>query len=313
MTERTPPATATPAGDLTDDAFVPDLVSDLSRGGYSRSAWGRFWRRAWQRAWCNIGARPRRRVSTLRWIAVGAVVGTATLAVGYGPARALGLVSASLTWGSWFAATSFWVYLHQGLIRSEEGAPFDRFLWPNGLSYLRLALCPLVVDPVLSVSAQGAQSVVLLAVLILLVLTDQLDGLLARGLRQQSRLGRLLDPMADLAFLCWLAAGLHRAGVLPALTLWAVVLRYPGALVGGIVLSFAKGPSRTPVTATWIGKVTTWGTSFVLVLGAAVVRLWPESVGAAWLVVLMDLVTVLLAGNLAYLCWRAMVWARAPS
>src|SRR4051812_5226530 len=62
---------------------------------------------------------------------------------------------------------------------------------PNVLSFLRLALVPVFLWLVLA----GEDGPALL-VLVFASVTDFLDGWLARRLRQESRLGQLLDPAA---------------------------------------------------------------------------------------------------------------------
>jgi cardiolipin synthase len=89
---------------------------------------------------------------------------------------------------------------------------------PNALSALRLLGVPLFVWLALGPKADGAA----VAVLMVSGATDWLDGKLARALNQFSRLGELLDPIADRVYILatlvvlsvreiipwWLAAGI---------------------------------------------------------------------------------------------------------
>ena len=254
----------------TDAEFLEDLFRDLRGGRWSRAAWARFWSRAWVRASGNMTARPRRGLELGAWAVVAAV---ALVWLGAGPGA----------W-AWFAYWTAWTALHLGLVRTEDGQPYDSFLLPNGLSYLRLALAPL---------AATVQPEVVLA----LLLTDLADGPLARGLDQRSRLGRVMDPLADLSILTALAIGLHAAGVIPAALLVMVVVRYPCALVCALVFVTLRGP--VVFGATWIGKVTMVTTSAVLMTGAFYPQfagLW----GLAWLA------ATLLAANFAWLTGQAV-------
>ena len=63
---------------------------------------------------------------------------------------------------------------------------------PNSLTLLRILLVPVFIECM-------AYRVYGLALLVLVVagLTDAIDGLLARRWNQQTRLGMLLDPLAD--------------------------------------------------------------------------------------------------------------------
>ena len=74
----------------------------------------------------------------------------------------------------------------------------------------------------------------------------------------------MLDFMADLSLLTFLAIGLYLAGTIPATLLWLLVVRYPLLLIGVIVLYFARGPAPLPPTIT--GRTTTFATSVLLVV-----------------------------------------------
>lgn len=63
---------------------------------------------------------------------------------------------------------------------------------PNGISMARLALIPLVVYLTAIASFPAA-----LSALVLVALTDSIDGALARRRGQTSAWGRLIDPLAD--------------------------------------------------------------------------------------------------------------------
>src|SRR4029453_13233315 len=75
---------------------------------------------------------------------------------------------------------------------------------PNVLSFLRLAGVPLVLWLILGPQADG------LAVLVLALggLTDWLGGHLARAWHQTSRIGQMLDPIADRLYILAVLIGL---------------------------------------------------------------------------------------------------------
>jgi cardiolipin synthase len=66
------------------------------------------------------------------------------------------------------------------------------FTVPNQLTFLRLAFLPFFI-----IAIKYERYAVALAILVLAGLSDGLDGLLARGLNQRTRLGAYLDPIAD--------------------------------------------------------------------------------------------------------------------
>src|SRR3954447_14391810 len=73
--------------------------------------------------------------------------------------------------------------------------------WPMGLTMLRLLLLPVFLWLVLAEpgTQPGARPPrwVAICVFAVMALTDKLDGYLARRLNQTSKLGALLDPLAD--------------------------------------------------------------------------------------------------------------------
>ena len=106
----------------------------------------------------------------------------------------------------------------------------------------------------------------LLAAFILLVaavLTDFVDGMIARRMNQITRLGKFLDPFADRLFIAATVVALAIQGVVPWWFVVAVMLRDALLGVGGIVMS-RFGHGTLPVK--WWGKVATFGLLFVLPL-----------------------------------------------
>ena len=88
---------------------------------------------------------------------------------------------------------------------------------PNVISVIRLAGVPLFLWLVLVPEADGWA----LAVLFVSGLTDYADGYLARRLNQTSRLGEILDPVADRLYIlstvsAWRCATSSRGGSRPA-------------------------------------------------------------------------------------------------
>ncbi len=99
------------------------------------------------------------------------------------------------------------------------------FTLPNALSLLRLFMVPLVVALLLARSDRLAAAFFVLA-----AATDFLDGRIARR-AGPTRLGRILDPVADRLMLSSVAVVLAVRGLLPA---WAVAI-----LVGRDLLALA--------------------------------------------------------------------------
>jgi cardiolipin synthase len=88
---------------------------------------------------------------------------------------------------------------------------------PNLISVIRLAGVPLFLWLVLVPEADGWA----LAVLFLSGLSDYADGYLARRLDQTTRVGEILDPVADRLYILSTVIGLAARGIIPW---WVAVL-----------------------------------------------------------------------------------------
>jgi cardiolipin synthase (CMP-forming) len=122
---------------------------------------------------------------------------------------------------------------------------------PNVLSFLRLAGVPLVLWLILGPQADG------LAVLVLALggFTDWLDGYLARAWHQTSRIGQMLDPIADRLYILAVLIGLALRGIVP----WWLAVIIVGRDVFVVVLVpilKTRGYSSLPVH--FVGKVATF-------------------------------------------------------
>jgi len=102
--------------------------------------------------------------------------------------------------------------------QDDEVAVSHRVLTiPNLISIIRLAGVPLFLWLVLVPEADGWA----LAVLFVSGLTDWLDGYLARKLHQTSKLGAILDPVADRLYILSTVIGLGMRDIIPW---WLAVL-----------------------------------------------------------------------------------------
>ena len=132
---------------------------------------------------------------------------------------------------------------------------------PNVLSFLRLAGAPLVLWLIIGPQADG------LAVLVLALggFTDWLDGYLARAWHQTSRIGQMLDPIADRLYILAVLLGLALREIVP----WWLVVIVVGRDVFVVVLVpvlKTRGYSSLPVH--FVGKAATFSLlyAFPLVL-----------------------------------------------
>ena len=140
------------------------------------------------------------------------------------------------------------------------------FTLPNALSLARLFMVPIVVVSLLA-HADGLAA----ALFVLAAVTDFLDGKLARR-SGPTRLGRILDPVADRLMLSSVAVVLAVRGLLPAWAVAILVGRDLATLVGGIVVGSKIRVNR-------VGKAAT----AVLMVAIALVVLMPETAAGEYM------------------------------
>ena len=159
---------------------------------------------------------------------------------------------------------------------------------PNLLSLLRLVLVPVFAV----VFFRPIPNAHRWAVLIYLIafLTDIADGWIARHFNQITKLGRILDPLADKLMTFTVIICITADGIIP---LWAVIVFFCKELtmaIGGYLMYQKVGDV---ISSNWLGKTST-GVFFVvcavLVLFPAIPRVWA-----------MGLITFALALTLAAL------------
>ena len=121
---------------------------------------------------------------------------------------------------------------------------------PNSLTLLRILLVPVFIECMV----YGAYGLALL-VLVVAGLTDAIDGLLARRWNQQTRLGMLLDPLADKLLLTSAFLSLSMLHLVPSWLVIVVVSR-DVILLLGTALAHVTG-TQIDVTPTFWGKGTT--------------------------------------------------------
>ena len=133
---------------------------------------------------------------------------------------------------------------------------------PNVLTALRILLLPAVVWRYIQGDSKGA-----LFYYVIAMLTDAVDGFIARRFNQITSLGKLLDPIADKLSLLTLLSLFVMDGQIPKWVL-GVILAKEAALVIGSAVAFRRG---LIVHALPIGKVTT--VTFILSMVARFLKM----------------------------------------
>jgi len=103
------------------------------------------------------------------------------------------------------------------------------------------------------------------AVLTLVVagVTDYLDGKVARALKQESRLGELMDPAVDRLYIATVLIAMYVTQALPFIVLLTIVAR---DFALGVLLIVMKSRGIPPFKVTYLGKAATFNLLYALPL-----------------------------------------------
>ena len=136
---------------------------------------------------------------------------------------------------------------------STDSAPAvsSRFLTlPNVLSMIRLAGVPVFLWAI--VSERDSLAVI---VLMLSGLTDYLDGKIARTFQMESRLGQMLDPLADRLYIFTTLVGLAWRDIIP---LWLLVVLVSREVVMTLMLLYLRARGQIGLPVHFVGKAATF-------------------------------------------------------
>lgn len=190
---------------MTDgERWTRNLLADLREARFGASGWTRFFGDSFSRACEQRQARPRASRETVAAGVAGLVVWGGAAASGH---RVLALVGAG-----WWLLVVVLLVLHLGMLETPDGRPVGRLGVPNLLTLGRAGVIP----------ALPALSPWLVAwALLAAVVSDVLDGALARGRGPVTRLGFWLDRTVDGLLVGSAGTALAAAGRLPW---WAAAL-----------------------------------------------------------------------------------------
>ena len=274
---------------MAPNAFLDERLQELRQAGFGRGAVTGFAAQLWRSSKASAAGRPelRRELFWIRWVGLGTSLGVGGViaAAGVPPSLALLLPAA------WWLVLCAWVGVELGLVRHPiTAAPSPRIGAANIMTLYRgWAAAPVLVLGL----ALPAPSIAWVLLCSLAGLTDLFDGTFAVRLRQESRLGRLLDPVLDAFFFSSAAISLAHWGLVPSWLALAVTLRYFLPVFGGLALLFIRGHSL-PV------RHTPWGQRSTFAIGVALTVSWLDSLARmpVWILVGLyglALVTMVLA------------------
>ncbi|HHZ19920.1 MAG TPA: CDP-alcohol phosphatidyltransferase family protein [Firmicutes bacterium] len=154
----------------------------------------------------------------------------------------------------------------------------------NWITLSRLVLAPFVFWVLVSRGPIWFK----LGFLIVVGLTDILDGYVARKRQEISTLGKILDPVADKLVIAAVLIGLWLQGALPVFFVWAYILKELLQLVGGAVLLARK---RRVISSNYWGK----SSSTIFYCGFFLLMFWRE--GGCFLVAAGLILSVIALGT----------------
>jgi cardiolipin synthase (CMP-forming) len=130
---------------------------------------------------------------------------------------------------------------------------------PNILTYGRIAAVPVVAGLLMYGGNEARWTA--LAIYVVAAITDFFDGYLARLWKQQSSLGRMLDPIADKVLVAVVLLVLSADGILFGGHIWAaIIILSREVLVSGLREYLGELQVSVPVT-----KIAKWKTTVQLV------------------------------------------------
>ena len=187
----------------------------------------------------------------------------------------------------------------------------ERFLtWPNRLTMLRIVLVGPFVVMLLNLRSPGWEWTrhAAIALFVVMIFSDMLDGYLARRFNQETRLGRFLDPVADKVLItcAMILLGIEKTSVpgfkLPSWVVVAAIGKDLFVVVGFLLVFIETG--KIFIKPDRVGK---WCTAFqmamiVVVLTAPdVSRIGHEAAVAVR--ILSRLLWVIVSGMAMAVCW----------
>lgn len=228
--------------------FIEEYLQDVRAAKYTPAAWARYVSRTWLRGRADVSANPGAARSVL-------VLGLVFFALTFAGCVLLGMSHAVDTARRVLVATGLWLIpltaglvLHVGLLRNREGYSLSAINPATVLTIARLAVVPALCFTLVEGHAQAAFWIFIAA-----MASDVLDGWLARSMRQETGLGKILDPITDIVFGLALFLAMRAAGLVTAVAAALAVLRYGGFLAGGLFLYVTHGPVR--INSTLPGKI----------------------------------------------------------
>ena len=172
---------------------------------------------------------------------------------------------------------------------------------PNAISLARLLLVPLTIWLML-----GGRYGVAFWVFVGAGISDGLDGFIAKRFDMRTKLGAMLDPIADKALIVSVFLALGAAHELPVWLVILVVFR-DAMIIGGYLLLLAMGVAPRQVDPLYVSKLNTLVQITLVAFELARLGLGAEARLATMLLVLLTAATTTLSGLFYLVRWARIV------
>lgn len=141
--------------------------------------------------------------------------------------------------------------------------PWSSLNWPNRISLMRLLLVAPFIVLVMNQHCWPYARHAALLIFVVMAVSDLLDGMLARRLHQRTRLGAILDPLADKVLivsavvLLSLPDSAVAGAIISNWVVVAIVAKDLWVVIGFVVIYLVT--DRIRLQTTWTGKASTVG------------------------------------------------------
>lgn len=183
------------------------------------------------------------------------------------------------------------------------------FTLPNVLSVLRLVGVPVFLWAILA-----GHDAIALATLMLSGVSDYLDGKIARHFGLISRVGQLLDPLADRLYIATTLFGLAWRDIIPW---WLVALLVSREVLLAGVLAVIKRYGQTGLPVHFVGKAATFNLLYafpLLLLGEGDSTFAKVALPVGWAFAWWGTVLYWLAGVMYLIqAWQVVAQGRAAA
>lgn len=183
------------------------------------------------------------------------------------------------------------------------------FTLPNVLSVLRLVGVPVFLWAILA-----GHDAIALATLMLSGVSDYLDGKIARHFGLISRVGQLLDPLADRLYIATTLLGLAWRDIIPW---WLVALLVSREVLLAGVLAVIKRYGQTGLPVHFVGKAATFNLLYafpLLLLGEGDSTFAKVALPVGWAFAWWGTVLYWLAGVMYLIqAWQVVAQGRAAA